>query len=337
MNAYVNNLVNELLKTNHESKYIDLCAQYSNRLIDNNLPVIFDKTHLALLIGLEKSYLTKLYLFENYTYKKVKIPKSSSGYRELDIPIEGLKFIQRWILENILENIPVSDYATGFVKSTSIVNNASKHINKECVINLDIKDFFPSIEFESIFKIFYYHGYTKEVSYILAKLTTFDSRLPQGAPTSPYISNLICLKLDKRLSHLANKLNANYTRYADDITFSGKIEITKHIELIKEIIQNEGFNVNDKKTRVQYYFQRQEVTGLIVNKKISVSKELKRNLRKDIYLCQKYGVYSHMKKIGIEKSNYKEHLYGLAYFIKMVEKEIGEKFLEELDTIHWDY
>ena len=104
-----------------------------------------------------------------------------------------LKYIQRWILDNILSKIKVSEFATGFCANCSIVDNAKYHINKECVINIDIKDFFPSISFERIFRVFAYYGYTKEVSFFLAKLCTYEDELPQGSPASPMLSNIVNL------------------------------------------------------------------------------------------------------------------------------------------------
>ena len=136
------------------------------------------------------------------------MPKKNGGVRIINIPSADLKYIQRWILKYILNNIHVSEHANGFVKSKSILTNAQNHVNSECIVNIDLKDFFPSIEFEQVFKIFKYYGYTKELSYTLAKLCTFQGVLPQGSPASPAITNIICLKLDKRLSSLGEKNNA---------------------------------------------------------------------------------------------------------------------------------
>lgn len=144
------------------------------------------------------------------------------------------------------------------------------------------------------------------------------------------------LKLDKRLSRLAETTGCEYSRYADDITFSGEKSIKSLFPLIIRIITEEGFKVNSQKTRFQYSNRRQEVTGLIVNQRLSVSRRLKNELRNAIYFSKKYGVDDHMKHIGCDKSFYKEHLYGIAYFIKMVEPSEGEKYLRSLDEINWD-
>lgn len=172
------------------------------------------------------------------------------------------------------------------------------------------------------------------MSFILSKLCTLSSILPQGAPTSPYISNIVCKKLDKRLESLCVKINADYSRYADDITISGSQKIRDYLNLIKKILKEEGFENNRKKERIIDNGNRKMVTGLIVNQKLSVPKKKKRYLRQQIYYCNKFGVTSHLQKTNqLEKSNYMEHLFGLAYFIKMVEREEGEKYLKELNNL----
>lgn len=336
---YIKELKILLDNEKQSQKDIDACLSYATRLIDSSLPVIFDKQHLSLLLGMELQELTTmLTMLEESYYSEISIPKKSGGRRTLNIPAMKLKMIQRWILDNILEHIPVSEYATGFCKERSIVTNAKKHIGKQCVINYDIKDFFPSIKIESIFMVFYYYGYTKEISYTLARLCTYGGYLPQGSPASPFISNILCLRLDKRLSQLAEKYVADYTRYADDITFSGNYGLQNIINIVKDIIQEEGFTVNENKIRTKYKHQRQEVTGLIVSEnKVSVSKHYKRKLWQEIYYCQKYGVSSHLEHIGCKKSFYKEHIYGKVYFINMVEPDEGRKLLIAANEIVWDY
>ena len=210
------------------------------------------------------------------------------------------------------------------------------HVGKKLVINIDLKDFFPSIGYKEIYKIFRYIGYTDGVSKLLTKLcTNVQDVLPQGSPASPSLSNLVSLKLDKRLSRLAESIGADYTRYADDITFSGNDSIKQYAELIRKIINEEGYEVNEDKFRLQYSFQRQEVTGLVVNTKVSVSEKLIFEIENAIYYCSKYGVVNHMARMKIDKGFYKEHLYGIAYFIKMVDKEKGERYLSQLDAIAW--
>lgn len=336
--SYLNKLKEALIELDYDESYIGLCIEYSRRLLENNLPVIFDKEHLAALLGLEKKYLFQLFMQVDDFYKDIQIPKKKLGdFRTISVPTEGLKYIQRWILDNVLYNIRISEASTGFVKNKSIVDNARKHVQKECLINLDMKDFFPTITYDNVFYLFKYYGYTNEVSFVLAKLCTYRGKLPQGAPTSPYISNIMSYKLDVRFLKLCNKISADFSRYADDITVSGPKYIINYLNVFKGIIRDEGFEVNENKTRIQYSNMRQEVTGLVVNNKITVPKETKRYLRQQIYYCEKFGVSSHLRKIEIRKSNFKEHLYGLAFFIKMVQPDEGDLFLNDLNNVNWDY
>lgn len=340
MNAekYLKELENSILKAGYDEYYAAKCLRYATRLIDNKLPVIFDIKHFALLIGMSASDMTKILFAEECFYTHGKIPKKSGGHRELDMPSVEVKYIQRWILDNILEKIHISEYAIGFCKRKSILDNAKLHINKHCIVNMDIKDFFPTITYEQVFRMFLYFGYTREVSFALAKLCTFNGRLPQGSPASPYLSNILCLKLDARLSALAKKYEADYSRYADDITFSGNRDIKNIAKVAISIIKDEGFEVNDKKTRILYPHQRQEVTGLLVNgNRIRICKKYKKALYQELYYCSKYGVENHLQKIGCNRSFYKEHVYGKIYFVNMVEPDEAKKMFEIAKSIQWDY
>lgn len=314
-----------------------LIEEYNQRLTDNNVPVIYNLRHLRQLLGIHKSAQDRLFGDKKAnSYRVFHIPKKNGGSREIEAPNDELKKIQLWIKENILDKFSVSQFAKGFVKGNSIYDNAVQHAGKELVVNIDLKDFFPSIKYREIYKVFKYIGYTDSVSKLLTNLcTNVKGVLPQGSPASPVISNLVSLKLDKRLGRLAEEIGANYTRYADDITFSGKKSINKYIELIRKIIHEEGYQINEDKFRLQYAYQRQEVTGLIVNNGVSVPKKYINELENAIYYCKKYGVNEHMLFIQCEKGFYKEHLYGLAYFIKMVDKEKGQKYLSELNQIQW--
>lgn len=335
---YISELEIQMKKAGAEEEYIKVCSQYAQNLYKQSLPVIFDFKHLSLLLGYEVKEIA-FYLFaeEDLFYNEFSLPKKSGGLRIIDVPSERLKKIQRWILENILNHIEIHEKCYGFRKGKSIYDNAKMHVNKKCVLNIDLSNFFPSIKQKDVFKIFYKVGYTKKVSYYLTKLLTRNGYLPQGSPASPMISNIIAINLDYRLDGLAKKYHVEYSRYADDITFSGNRNLKNLIPIVRQIVQEENFDINVKKTRLSYYYQRQEVTGLIVNKKVSIPKEYVKELRKTIYFCKKFGVDSHLKKTGNYKSFFKEHLYGKAYYIYMIDKNLGEKILEELNLIMWDY
>ena len=329
-------LKKEMIKENHTEDYIELCVSYAQVLKDNGYPIIFDVKHFALLIGVNPKEIYSYYLFPEELYKTIKIPKKKGGLREITAPSENLKYIQRWILDNILYRASVDNNVNGFIKNKSIVDNAKEHVGKECVMNLDIKDFFPSITYIQIYNLFIKFGYTRHLSMVFTGLCTYKNILPQGAPTSPFISNLICKRLDSRLDHLAKKVDATYSRYADDITFSGNKNITKYLSLIKRVITDETFKVNEKKVRVQFKYHQQMVTGIVVNEKLSVPTKTKKYIRQQIYFSKKFGVKDNLRKQNINKTNYREHLYGLAYFIKMVESDYGNELLRDLSEIDWE-
>ena len=311
--------------------------QYKERLQANNVPVIYNLRHVRKIFQIKHKEQALFFGDQRGSlYTHFEIPKKSGGKRVIEAPCDRLKKIQRWIKDEIIDSFSPSEYATGFRKGISIVDNARPHIGKELVINFDIKDFFPSVTYAEVLRLFVYMGYRLDVAHLLTKLCTNDNNvLPQGSPASPSISNLVLLKLDKRLSTLAKSINCDYSRYADDITFSGNKSIKSIIPLVQRIIVEEGYTVNERKIRLQYANQRQEVTGLIVNTKLAVSKDITNEIEKAIYYCKKYGVTSHMKHIGCDKHFYREHLYGIAYFIKMVNPQKGESYLISLDDIDW--
>lgn len=336
---YLVNLRKHLEAANKGKKYQIACINYASRLLQNNLPVIFDIKHFALLLGMKSADLSALLFVDpDLLYTRKLIPKKNGDKREILMPCVLLKYIQRWLLDNVLVNIPNSPHAMGFREGLSIVSNAQIHVDQDCIVNIDLKDFFPTITAEDVFRIFNYYGYTKELSYAFAKLCTYNGKLPQGSPASPCISNIRCLKLDKRLAATADLYNAKYTRYADDITISGAADITRIIPLVRQIIADERLVINERKVHFSYRHQHQQVTGLTVNNNIvRVSKAYKRKLQQEIYYCKKYGPYNHQEHIKDAHLFFKEHLYGKAYFVCMVEPELGKKMLSDLDTVNWDY
>lgn len=344
VNSYVsymatNDMIdNAMAKGVISSDTANALKEYNQRLAQNGYPIIYNLRHLRKILSIKKNEQDKFFGRNRNQYHTFFIPKKSGGKRKIEAPSDRLKSFQLWIKEQILDNIHISDHAKGFKKSSSIIDNAKEHVGKDLVINVDIKDFFPSITYKQVFRIFVYIGYTTEVAHLLTQICTNNKNvLPQGSPASPAISNIVSLRLDKRLDGLSKKYDCCYTRYADDITFSGKTNIKNMLPIIEFIIFDEGFKINQEKVRLQYKNQRQEVTGLIVNQKISVSPKLQREINNAIYYCKKFGVESHMQRIGCLRSFYKEHLYGIAYFIKMIDEQKGNYYLNQLDQICWSY
>ena len=311
--------------------------EYRKRLLSNGIPVIYNLRHLRKIFQIRHSE-QELFFGDRRSelYTTFSISKKSGGKRIIEAPVDRLKQIQRWINDEILSSFSASEYATGFRRNYSIVDNAKKHVGKELVIAIDVKDFFPSITYADVLQVFVYFGYKLDVAHLLTKLcTNANNVLPQGSPASPTLSNLVALRLDKRLGKLAESIGCDYSRYADDITFSGKKTIKSILPLVEVILYEEGFHINPTKTRLQYKHQRQEVTGLIVNSKLSVSPKLTKELDNALFFIKKYGLPDHMEHIGCDKSFYKEHLYGIAYFIKMVDQKKGVYYLTAFNKIDW--
>ncbi len=250
-------------------------------------------------------------------YVRFRIPKKSGGEREISAPMPELAAAQRWILVNVLSKVPTTAFAHGFVPGRSTRTNAVPHVKRAVVVNLDLKDFFPTIAFPRVKGIFRTLGYSPAAATVLALLATeaprreveYDGRrwhvalgpraLPQGACTSPALSNLAARMLDRRYAGLAAKLGWTYTRYADDLTFSGDALIPKGqkdvrsvawlLARTRHIAEDEGFAVNEKKIRVQRRNTAQVVTGIVVNEKPSTPRAERRLLRAMAHRAKKGG------------------------------------------------
>lgn len=244
-------------------------------------------------------------------YKIFEIKKKSGGTRIIHAPTKGLKHIQR-ALNVIFQCVFTPNVAAmGFVSDKSIVDNARVHQGAFYVYNIDLKDFFPSVDLHRIkacFKIapFNLEGDKEPLAFLLANLCCTPMEvereegkkeeravLPQGAPTSPTITNIVCQRLDRKLKGLAKRFGAHYTRYADDITFSSMHSIyQKDGDFLKElhrIIEKENFRINPKKTRLQKNGYRKEVTGLVVNEKVNVNRRYVKQIRRWLFLWEKHG------------------------------------------------
>ena len=325
---YVIRLQNELEAQSYPSNIIQKCCTYAESLLSEGLPVLFDANHVYRVLQLQKVDLNSYHMFSVSQTNKNRI---------ITAPSLQLKKRQQWILSTILSKVSVSPYAHGFEVGHSIKTNAFPHINNDYVLCLDIKDFFPSIPKESVITVFKSLGYTTSASIMLASICCFNNVLPQGAPTSPRLSNILFKELDTKLAALAAEENAVYSRYADDITFSASHSLEKLFQKAKHLLHDAGFRLNKAKIRFYGPTAPKTITGLIVQKgTIRVPKHFKRSLKQEIYFCKKLGVLTHLENIGATRFiNYREHLYGKAYYIHMIEPNEGAAFLKELDEIDW--
>lgn len=263
-----------------ETRFIAFLRKYSRCLAARRLPVIFNIGHLAKKLRISEAFLKRLAFNQGQFYNFFEIPKSNGQPRQIAAPQGKLLSIQKWILGHILKRGKPHRCAKAFIKGLSTVDNAKPHRNRKVVTRLDLKDFFPSITHRQVRKEFEGLGYPYHVALVLANLCTLRGVLPQGASTSPALSNLVCMRMDKRLAGLGRKMRFRYTRYADDLVFSSNnLKLPKLIPFLKEIIQGEGFEVNEDKLMVMRSGSRQQVTGLVINKNVGIPRARRRWLR----------------------------------------------------------
>lgn len=280
-------------------------------------------------------------LIDAPAYKTFRIPKKKTGFRIINSPVFDLKGIQHLInielqKEYCIEMRPpcVHGFVSGKNESETrlgIYTNALPHVNKGFVMNMDIKDFFSSIKARAIKSLLVSRlGLNDNMASVITRLCTYENALPAGAPTSPVLSNLYCIGMDKELMQYADRHNCTYTRYADDLTFSSDTEISTYfIENIKEILERNHFAVNNRKFRVKTRHQRQTVTGLVVNNKVNVNRKYKRMLRAINHDINKNGLRAaalkHFKILSsfpeLDHEKFGQKVKGMKAFVEGINRE----------------
>ncbi len=300
------------------------------------LPVLRTEGELADWLGIP---LTRLRWFTHdrpaeatWHYVRYVIPKRSGGERVILAPKRELKALQRRVLDGLVALVPTAWAAHGFVRGSSVMSNAQPHVGKQVVLKLDLKDFFPSVTFPRVRGLFIALGYPFAVASTLALLCTeydresFDRsgtryyisvgprHLVQGAPTSPGLANLVAWRLDRRLSGLAARCGFIYTRYADDLTFSGdeREAAARILSTAQRIINEERFVVNTAKTRIARPHTRQIVTGLVVNEQLGTPRALRRRLRAILHNANRDGLEA-QNRAG--HSNFRAYLLGMIAYV----------------------
>ncbi len=286
------------------------------RPLQPGLPVLKDALALATGLGItlgELRFLAWNRVMSRIShYQRFAIPKKRGGERVISAPMPRLKRAQYWVLDNILARVALHPAAHGFVPGRSILTTALPHVARPVVVNLDLKDFFPSIALPRVHGVFAQLGYGDNVARILALLCTelparqvqLDGQtlfvadgqrvLPQGAPTSPALTNVLCRRMDARLHGSAQKLGFDYTRYADDLTFSAKDaaaakSVGKLLWRVKQIIASEGFTVHPDKQEVMRPHQQQRVTGIVVNQRPSLDGKTLHRFRAVVQQVERHG------------------------------------------------
>jgi RNA-directed DNA polymerase len=262
---------------------------------------------VASLLDIDDSRLVyHLYIVpDSRKYTSFYIPKKSGGSREITAPVTALKIIQQKLNQVLQCVYQPKPSVHSFVPGRSIVTNAEMHCGKEWVFNIDLKDFFPSINFGRVYGMFQAIPYNlnQTVATVLAQICCFDNALPQGAPTSPTVSSMICAKMDAQLQRLAKKHRCFYTRYADDITFSTSLRVFPYAlarvdslgqlevgDELRQIIDENGFEINSSKVRLQRKNRRQGVTGLTTNEKLNVRRKYVRQIRAMLHAWDRFGL-----------------------------------------------
>ncbi|HGP3901198.1 TPA: retron St85 family RNA-directed DNA polymerase [Klebsiella pneumoniae] len=289
-------------------------GKYTQQLL--SLPILENVDDLSQSLRLPKEVISKFSFNNDRYYHRIEMEKKSGGIRHIESPLKELKAIQRWVLRYILDKLSPSSFAKGFVRKKSILDNAKPHEGNQYVLNLDLKDFFTTVQASHVYTLFKNIGYNNNIAFILTSFCTKSGYLPQGAPTSPALSNLVCLRLDHRISTYCKKRALTYTRYADDLCISGNkiLILQKASYLIKDIICDEGFTINSKKEKFLGPKVRREVTGLTVTPKITISKKNYCLYRKRIY-----------DLVRTETPNKHEIIKGILSFVRSIDKDKGKK------------
>lgn len=265
-----------------------------------------------------------LYAVSNHLsghYRKVLLPKKDGGYRKLSVPDEILKKIQRKITNVLLSSMPVSGYAKAYRFGSTTLKNAAPHVGKPVVLKLDILHFFDSIRYSDVKeKAFPAEIYAGNIRILLAMLCYYKDFLPQGAPSSPAITNIIMFDFDEMVGSWCKERGIAYTRYCDDMTFSGDFEPGEVIRFVEVELKKMGFLLNGQKTRIQRSGQQQAVTGIVVNEKPNTGVEYRRKLRQELYYCRKYGVTEHLRKtcLNTTEEAYLQHLLGKVNYVLQI-------------------
>ena len=264
-------------------------------------------------------------------YKLIMLRKRSGGLRFIHSPDALLKFTQQRILKNILEHIEISPYATAYAKGKNLKDNATPHTNHKYLLKMDITDFFGNITYlQVISTAFNSKRFPVQIGAMLTSLCCLNEVLPQGAPTSPMLSNIVMKGFDDIIGAWCKKRNISYTRYCDDLTFSADTPLYNVYVKVRDMLEKRGFEVNEEKTKFISNSSSQRVTGLTVNEKVSIPHDYKKELRQEVYYAIKYGLADSIIKGNKTRyinrgtpniHSYFSHLKGKIFYVLQIEPQ----------------
>jgi len=286
-------------------------------------PAPLENIHdLLSLLDISREQLSKITHAPDRFYRKFTIKKRLGGDRLINSPTPLLDDIQKIIYNNILKSIQCSQYAHGFVEEKSIITHAKNHISGKDYLLVDLKDFFPGISLSRVIGVFSAIGYNHELSTILALLTTLNNGLPQGSTTSPYLSNICAIGLDERLAILSSEKDITYSRYADDLAFSGNYIDLAFSEAVKFCVEQDGFTCNENKTLLANNKGKIIVTGISLSRgELHLPRETKRAIRRDAHFLLRNGIRHESRRSGRFDPLYIDRLLGKLAFWLLVEPD----------------
>lgn len=319
-------------------------------LVSLSLPEFSSLADLENWLGLAEDGLSWMTRMDCHYFRKW-VPKRRHGQRLLEIPKTQLRKLQRHLLKELLNQVPLHPGAHGFCRGRSYLTNARLHVGQPVVVNFDLQDFFLNLTSRRVQGVFTTLGYRRSVARALTALCTTSVKLPQapiswelqkkyatphlpqGAPTSPTLANLCCHRLDCRLQGLAEQLGGHYSRYADDLTFSvpnGTVSVLTR--LVPQIAEEEGLGLNHRKTCVMRASRRQMVTGLVVNRFLNLRRRDYDQLKAILHNCRTHGPQSQTREAG---RDLRAHLLGRISQFRQVHPSRGERLLALLNQVSW--
>jgi RNA-directed DNA polymerase len=287
---------------------ISALLEYTNRLSRQGLPVIFDERHFAQLVGYDITLLFAISNSPHRFYRQFSIAKRGGGLRNITEPLPALKSISRWIQKNITDKLLYSKAAKAYIKGTGIKDNARLHKGQEKILKMDIYDFFHCCTSRKVFDILQEIGYSRRVSGLISSVVTVDGGLSVGSPASPGLANYILYEFDRNILNFCRTHKVRYTRYSDDMTFSGSFDHKIIIDYVENTLKKYAFRINSNKTKIMLQNNLQIVTGIVVNRKLNVRRSERRRLLQEAYYIDKYGINEHIERKKITRPVYLDYI-----------------------------